>query len=136
MASIAFDSQKLEAIRRKFNLKLIILHGSRSSGNLVHSESDLDIAVVRVTTRPLDELSLIADLSELFGESRIDVVDVTYGNPLLNMAVARHSRLLSGLNSDFDYFLHKAYFRYGDYLPYLKMESELTKIKLDQYVSY
>jgi predicted nucleotidyltransferase len=135
MSQLTFDREKLENIRQKYHLKLIILHGSRASGKFIHPASDLDIAVVRETTQPLDELSLVFDLAELFGKSKIDLVDVTHGNPLLNMEVARHSQLLAGLNSDLDYFQRKAYFRYGDYLPYLKMESELVKVKLEQYVT-
>ncbi|MBU0569548.1 nucleotidyltransferase domain-containing protein [Patescibacteria group bacterium] len=129
------NKHKLNAIRKKHNLSLVILHGSQAKGK-THSKSDLDIAVVkRDRDTNFDLLALICDLGKLFKSDRVDLVDVTNADPLLMYAVAKKSKLLSGEKKDYEVFLLTAFKKYGDYLPYLKLEREFVIERLGTYVS-
>jgi len=43
---VKFNKEKLDVVRKRYNLSLVILFGSQVDGR-VHPKSDLDIAVVR-----------------------------------------------------------------------------------------
>lgn len=125
----------LEAIRRKYNLSLILLHGSQVTGK-VHRGSDTDIAVIRKKTNTkIDFLSLSLDLGRVLKLGEVDITDATNANPLLLSRIARKSKLLSGEKSDFEKFIHLAFNRYSDYLPYLKKEADFVKQKLVTYAN-
>ena len=126
---------ELRKVRKKHGLSLILLHGSRAVGAL-HKESDTDIAVVREKeVKKVDLLSLLSDLKKVFKVDNIDIVDLTYANPLLLFSVARKSKLLSGKKADYDRLIRLAFNKYSDYLPYLKMEEDFVKERIDSYVS-
>ena len=123
----------LEDIRKKHNLSLILMHGSRVSGK-THPKSDTDIAVVRKKGfERFDLLALIADLVKFLKTDRVDVVDITHANPLLLFAVARKSKLLAGSQKDYDKFKLLAFHRYSDYQPYFKMEAEFVRERIAAY---
>lgn len=126
----------LEEIRKKHNLSLILLHGSQVTG-AVHAKSDTDIAVMQKTdSKNLDILSLYKDFISFFKTDKIDIANITRANPLLAFAVARKSKLLSGSKDDYDNFVRASFFKYNDYKPYLKMEQDFTKEKINSYVTH
>jgi hypothetical protein len=124
----------MEEIRKKYNLSLILLHGSQVTGKL-HSESDMDIAVVRKDiNRELDLLGLIFDLTKELNNKKIDIVDITNTNPLLFFAVMKNSKLLSGEVSDYDRIKLAAFHKYSDYAPYFRREADFVKERILSYV--
>ncbi len=124
----------MEEIRKKYNLSLILLHGSQVTGKL-HSESDMDIAVVRKDVNSeLDLLGLIFDLTKELNDKKIDIVDITNANPLLFFAVMKNSRLLSGGVSDYDKMKLAAFHKYSDYEPYFRKEADFVKERILSYV--
>src|SRR3989344_373489 len=126
---------QLEALRNKYQLQLILLHGSHVSGKL-HPKSDVDIAVVRERNNSrLDTLSLITDLGTVLATDRIDVADITHADPLFLYAVVAKSQLVAGSLSDFQALQLKAFQRYQDYQPFLKQEAQFIKEQLKTYVS-
>jgi uncharacterized protein len=124
----------MDEIRKKYNLSLILLHGSQVTGKL-HGESDVDIAVVRKdTNNELDLLGLIFDLIKELNNKKIDIVDITNTNPLLLFAVMKNSKLLSGEVSDYEKMKLAAFHKYSDYAPYFKKEAAFIKERILSYV--
>lgn len=129
------DQSKLNAIRAKHGLRLILLHGSQVDGPR-HAESDIDVAVLRDPDKPsFRYLKLIDDLIEAFDSDRIDLVDLTHADPLLLHAVTTHCELLSGKAADLAQLTRLAFLRYGDYIAYLKEEEEFVRRRLANYVT-
>jgi predicted nucleotidyltransferase len=109
----------LEEIRVKYNLSLIIMHGSQITGK-THLKSDLDIAVVRNNNSEIDFLGLLFDLKKFFNTDKIDITDITFADPLLLFAVTQKSRLLAGDVSTYKSLERLSFFKYSDYGYFLK----------------
>jgi predicted nucleotidyltransferase len=127
-------SVQLDAIRRKYHLKLLLLHGSQVSQKL-HAESDIDIAVVKNNASSLDLLGLISDLAKIFSSDRIDLTDLTLADPLLRHAVVTKSELLAGSQQEYQTLQLKAFHQYQDYQPYLDQEAKFVKQGNKTYVT-
>lgn len=129
------SKDRLEQIRTKHGLRLILLHGSQVSG-MVHDKSDIDIAVLRdPKLSTFNFLELTDDFIEAFDNDRIDLVDLTHADPLLLFAVVSRCRLLSGGPGDFTELERIAFHRYCDYASFLREESEFIQQKLQTYVT-
>lgn len=128
------NRQKLEEIKEKHDLSLIILHGSQVTGT-THAQSDIDIAVTRKNGRPVQSLALIRELAEAFNTDRIDLSDLTHADPLFLYLATRTSKLLSGSKKDYDNLLKLAFHKYNDFQPYLKMEEDFVKKRIKSYVT-
>jgi len=129
------DKDKLESIRTKHNLSLILLHGSQVTGQ-THTNSDIDIAVVRKDReRKYKLLELIRDLSSAFNTDKIDISDLTHADPLLLYSATRQSKLLSGSTKDYDSLIKLAFHKYNDYKPFLERERLFVLERLNNYVS-
>lgn len=126
----------LEQIRNKYQLQLILLHGSRVTEK-THPKSDIDIAVVRKNNQQkLDPLGLYSDLGDAFASNVIDIADITHADPLFLFSVIRHSQLLSGSQQNLDSLSSKSFHLYNDFLPYLKQEQTMVQEKLSHYVTH
>ena len=125
-------NSSLETIRRRHQLKLILLHGSQVDGR-IHPHSDYDIAVV--ATGKYDQLKLYADLSRHFDTDKLDIADITHADPLFLYAVLSKSKLIAGSQKDYDHLQHLAFHKYQDYQPYLQMEANYIKERLKRYVT-
>jgi len=124
----------MDEIRKKYNLSLILLHGSQVTGKL-HKESDMDVAVLRKDMDiNFDLLDLIFDLANELNNQKIDVVDITNANPLLLFAVMKNSKLLSGDEKEFESLKLTAFHKYSDYFPYFKKEADFIKERIFSYV--
>lgn len=125
---------EFEKIRKKYKLRLILLHGSQVTGK-THPGSDIDIAFVRETNTKPDLLKIIRDLSELSGTHKVDVSDITHADPLFLYSVMRNSKLLAGKEQDYASLNRTAYHKYNDYLPFLRQEREFVLEKIKSYVT-
>ncbi|MFH1245373.1 MAG: nucleotidyltransferase domain-containing protein [Candidatus Omnitrophota bacterium] len=107
---------KIEAIRKKYALKFIILHGSYACGK-EGEESDLDIALLaekRIETEAL--LAIYAEIEEAvknIGVKELDVKSLHGVDPLFRYFVVRDSILLAGDVHSYNEF--RAY-AFRDYL--------------------
>jgi predicted nucleotidyltransferase len=124
------QQQQLSKIAKLRKLKLILLHGSQASGK-THSKSDIDIAIVPESGQALDITQLYFDLTPIFG-NQLDITNLTHPDPLLLMTSTSQAKLLVGSAKDFAAIQHKAFNRYNNYQPYLDMEYQLVKQKLQQ----
>lgn len=115
---IAAEQQaQLNQIGPKYDLKLLLLHGSYATGKQ-RPGSDLDLAYLR--SRKLDfdeELQLSADLAEAFGnneERELDVKSLHHVGYLFEFEVARDSQLLYGDEFVYNDFRAHAFAQYFD----------------------
>lgn len=124
------STKKLDEIREKYALELILLHGSQVSGK-THDKSDVDIAVLSKdrNAKP-DWYVLTSDLNEIFGVDNVDITLLNHANPLLLKAATDVAKLLSGNVADFFKLKLRAFHAYSDYLPYLQMESDFVRSQL------
>ena len=86
-------AEELRPIARRYGLRLIVLFGSQTTGQL-HPESDVDVAVW--TEKPLTltrRLNLWLKLSQAF-EADVDLAVLNRAEPLLMYQVARAGRVL------------------------------------------
>ena len=77
-----YQKQRIKDIAAKYQLKLILLFGSRSGDN-ANSESDFDIAYLGAV--PLDFTSayrLNYEFTKVFEKDRVDTVDLKKAPPL------------------------------------------------------
>lgn len=103
----------LDALRKKHHLRLMLLHGSQVGGSL-HSESDIDVGVVRESGKPaFRSVDLTSDLMETFESDRVDLVDLTHADPLLLFAATKTCHLLSGNEADLKELQRVAFHRLG-----------------------
>ncbi|MGF7397356.1 nucleotidyltransferase domain-containing protein [Thermoanaerobacterium thermosaccharolyticum] len=112
---LLFDNNdEIEAIAKKFNLKLLILFGSYAKG-LNYENSDIDLAFESYEALSYDEeMKLLLNLSLYFRTEKVDLVNIKKADPLLLYQIAKYGKLLYGLSEDFVEFKCYASFRYAD----------------------
>jgi uncharacterized protein len=126
------QEKKIKIIAKKYRIKMILVFGSFANGK-THKESDLDIGISIMKKLTLDQdLSLIRELSVVFGQE-VDLAVINHANPLLLHQIAMNSILIYGAKSAFDAFKLYAFHRYNDYAPFFKLEAELNKKIIKQY---
>ena len=122
--------QKLESIRQKHKLALILMHGSNVTGK-THPKSDLDIAVLaKNPQQTINPFKLISDLTKALNVNNVDLSNLTHADPLLLKTVTTNCQLLSGTQAQLDKLKLTTFHRYNNYLPYLKQEQEFVSSNL------
>ena len=123
------EKLKLNRIGKKYNLKLIIFHGSYVKGR-ERPDSDLDIALLG--KNPLDFRtvgSISSDLEEIFGNNytrELDVKSLHRIDPLFRYQVAKDSQLIYGGTIDYNEFRAYAFRLYHDSRDLLELEKLLV----------
>jgi predicted nucleotidyltransferase len=85
---------RLGDLADKYQLDLILMFGSRLTGN-VHPESDVDIAVYgRRILSETEKIQLIYELSNIFHTDDIDLVDLRAASPFLKKEVFKNCKIL------------------------------------------
>lgn len=108
------QKQKIRDLAKRYNLKLILLFGSRIKKKFLHLESDFDIAYLgKRDLTGEEEINLNCDLVDIFNSDKIDLVDLKKANPFLRYEVAKNSDLLYG--NEIEYLEFKA-FAFRDYI--------------------
>jgi predicted nucleotidyltransferase len=98
----------LEDIASRYQLDLILMFGSRSTGK-VHPESDIDIAVYgKKVFSEIDKIQLIYELSNVFHTDKIDLVDLRTAAPFLRREVFKNRKILLQRDSMLLYQLESA----------------------------
>lgn len=88
------DRQLIKKIAQKYSLKLILLFGSRASGKN-YKDSDFDVAYLSKKDLNLsNESKLIIELSPIFKNENIDLVNLKYAPPLLLYAITKNCRIV------------------------------------------
>jgi len=129
------QEEKLKKVGEKYQLKLILLHGSYAKDQ-AHKESDLDIAVLG--QKPIDFKKLLeihGELAQIFGDSKIrelDLKSLHRVDPLFCYQVAKSSQLLYGKSLDYQEFRAYAFRGFYDAKDLFDLEKHLT----DKYQKY
>lgn len=111
------------------------MHGSQVDGK-IHPKSDVDIAVLQKDIHgKIDILKLYGDFIEYFKNDTIDIVNLAQASPLLAFVIAKKSKLLAGSMSNYEKFQFRAFHKYCDYLPYLRMEADFVKERMKLYAT-
>ncbi len=85
---------KIEELAEKYNLRLILLFGSRVS-NRIHKESDYDVAYLpKKNLRYEDEIDINLQFTRIFSHDRVDTVDMRKAPPLLLYAIFKECLVL------------------------------------------
>lgn len=107
--------KKINKIAKKYALDLVLLFGSQTKNKKrLHRESDFDVAYLSKRDLPGKEIiDLNCDLIDIFGNDRVDLVNLRRIDPLLRYEIAQNSQLLYG--GEMDYLEFKA-FAFRDYI--------------------
>lgn len=123
------QKQKIIKIGKRYNLKLIILHGSYATDK-ARPESDLDIGVLGKKLLDFKTVSSIYyDLSEIFGDNKgreLDLKSLHKIDPLFCYQVAKYSQLLYGNTIDYNEFRAYAFQQYHDSVDLFELEKKLV----------
>lgn len=120
--------EEIKKIAKKYNLKLILLFGSRVKGK-THKESDVDLAFL-----PEEKISfrqgilLNTEFCNIFGTDRIDTVNLREANPLLLKQILDNCRVLFQKSPQiFSIFEAQVLQKYQEAAPLFKMREEKLK---------
>ncbi len=127
---------KIKNIGKKYNLKLILLHGSYAKDRQKPG-SDLDIAYLGSRSDDLDMyLDIYSELEDIFGCSskrELDVKSLHKIDPLFCYQVAKYSQLLYGKLQDYNEFRAYAFRIYHDAKDLFRLE-KLQVLKYQKYL--
>ena len=123
------EKQKINKVGRKYNLKLILLHGSYVTGK-AKPGSDLDIAFLGKNPIDFKTLSRIySDIEDIFGDNfnrELDIKSLHKVDPLFCYQVAKYSKLLYGNLFDYNEFKAYAFRFYYDAKDLFRLEGLLV----------
>jgi len=91
----AKEDKVIDNIAAKYDLRLLLLFGSRVDGKNLHKESDFDVAYL--SRRQLDlmeEARMMTEMAPYFHSENIDLVNLRNASPLLYYAVFDKCRVL------------------------------------------
>ncbi|MDR4507309.1 MAG: nucleotidyltransferase domain-containing protein [Candidatus Brocadiaceae bacterium] len=118
----------LEPLFQQEDLKLVILFGSISTGN-IHKRSDIDLGFLFVNI--IDILNLTNSVIRLLKTDTVDVVDLRRASPLLKFAAVKNGKLLyEKAPGMFHEFASLAFRRYVDTKKLRDARAESIKIFL------
>jgi predicted nucleotidyltransferase len=84
---------KIGDLADKYQLDLILMFGSRLTGN-IHPESDIDIAIYgRQIFSETEKIQLIYELCNIFHTDNIDLVDLRTASPFLKKEVLKNYKI-------------------------------------------
>lgn len=131
---IELDKNKIAEIAKRYNLSLVVLFGSQVSG-FTHKESDVDVAFLSDDKISFeDEVSLNADLIEVFKNNNISTVDFRKASPLLLKQIVKNAKILyEKVPHIFDEMFLYALRVYEEAEPIFKLREEYVKRKINAY---
>ena len=86
--------KKIALLAKNYNLSLVVLFGSQASGK-THKESDVDVAYLSLAKLSFDdEARLNADLTEVFRNDAVSLVNFKTAPPLLLKQIVTNAQVL------------------------------------------
>jgi len=123
--NIKVDKERLKRVCQKFNLYLVILFGSYSSGNGLNEESDVDIGILCENGKNIieNDLQILQEFARILKNERLDLVYLNYADPLLLYEITKSGLLLYQDKKDrFAEFKIKALKRHFDAEKFYRLE--------------
>lgn len=132
MNHLNVDEKKLAAICRKYNILLVVLHGSHASGHARES-SDIDIGILAGKKHDAEtQINIFTDFGDLFGD-KFDPVFLNGAEPLISYQVAIHGTPLYEVRKGiFQEFQIQAAARYMDTKKFRQLEKLYLKRALNK----
>jgi predicted nucleotidyltransferase len=131
------QSLKINNVGKKYNLKLMLLHGSYAAGKQKVG-SDIDIAILGKNPVDFDKyLKIYSELENIFGSSpkrELDIKSLHRIDPLFCYQVAKCSQLLYGKIQDYNEFRAYAFRYYHDAKDLFELE-RLQVLKYQKYLN-
>lgn len=127
MNRLAYDKVKLEELCRKYNLSLVILHGSYAKG-IVTDKSDIDIGLLGDpnTIRAM-YINILRDFTGIFGD-KFDPVFLNSAEPMITYHVAlKGMPLYEKKKGLFEEFRLGAFNKYNDAKKFRELEKQYIK---------
>ncbi len=121
------NTKKLREIAKKYNLKLLLLFGSRTGKKkFLRKESDFDVAYLPQNDLGLtEEAKLICGLMPVFKSEKIDLVNLKKAPPFLFYSVFQNCRILYADDPLLFYYLRSyAFKKYIETKPLYQKRSE------------
>lgn len=131
MKPINSSTPDLSLLRQIFqnypDILAVYLFGSAATGRL-HSESDLDLAIVPRDAALRDKrLEILTDLTR-YGFDRIDLIFLDMDDVVLKFEAVRHNNIVYQAEGfDKGSYFSKVVRQYFDYKPYLKAQRKAYK---------
>jgi len=126
------QKHKIAEVAKKYNLKLILLFGSRVDGK-IHKESDYDVAYLPSKNLSFDdEIDINFQFTLIFRHERdrVDTVDLRKITPLFLFGVFRRCQILFAQdNLVFPAYRAYAFKKYVEIKPFLEQQFK-NKLKL------
>lgn len=119
--------KKSREIAEKYNLKLLLLFGSRiGDKKFLHKESDFDVAYFPKKDLNLaEESKLICDLTPIFKSEKIDLVNLKKASPFLFYSIFQNCQILYADDPLLFYYLRSyAFKKYIEARPLYQKRSE------------
>jgi len=128
---------KIDYIGKKYNLKLLLLHGSYAAGRQ-KNVSDIDIAYLGKKPVGNDKyLKIYSELERVFGNqpgNELDIKPMHRMDPLFCYQIAKNSQLLYGKMQDYNEFRAYAFRFYHDSKDLFKLE-RFQVLKYQKYLN-
>ena len=121
------DKRKLSKLCEKYNIKLLLLHGSYALGK-ERDDSDIDIAYL-ANEKELDIKSFFAlqhEIHDLVGaEKNLDFHSIHKTDPLFQYKISQNAKLLYGNEDSFNDFKLHSFVKYHDQKSIRELEKKL-----------
>jgi predicted nucleotidyltransferase len=124
---LKINKKKIAKICRKYDIKLLVLHGSHVSGHAI-STSDVDIGILGKKKFNADQyLDILNDFGEIFGD-KFDPVFLNGAEPMISYHVAMNGEpLYEEANGIFASFRVQSIARYMDSKKFRDLEKIYIK---------
>jgi len=130
MVSLGEDQRRsLEELCARHGVALVVAFGSQVNGR-ARADSDLDLGVL--FDRPPATLEVLFELQRLFPGVEVDVANLNRADPLFLNEINRSCQLLCGTRERYQELRRVAFHRYQDFRPYLRLEAETNRKRLEQ----
>lgn len=131
MIDINKEKLKIEKLAKKYNLKFVVLYGSRAKG-IAKENSDIDIAVLGESTIAFDKVvDLINEFTDILKTNEVDVKSLHNANPLFRYEVTRDGILLYGNEKDYISFRVYAFRDYMDSGDLFRLKRAFIKKRME-----
>lgn len=133
MSMEKLDEEKIKKIAPKYNLKLLLLFGSRAAGK-THKMSDYDFGFISERKLGYPERSSLAhDLAMLVKFPNVEEVDLKEAGPFLLKEIVKNNRVLFEAEGAYADFFSQATRKYFEAKPFFSIQNDIYAKKINQY---
>ena len=127
------DQEKIKKIAKKYDLKLLLLFGSRT-GEKTHPMSDFDFGFI--SGRELDykqKSELAHDLAMLVKFPDVEIVDLKKAGPFLLKEIVKNNQVILEKNGAYPEFFSNAVRTYFEAGPIFKLQKIIYSKAINKY---